>query len=273
MTVVALLVAVVAMLVNTAATLLEAAGSRRATSDRPLWRQPAYLVGLVLDALGWVLAVVALRYLPVITVQSVLTSSVALTALAAHRFRVRRMPRSQLVGVAGVVLALVLVAGATTGQRSEGTLPSAAAPVLLVVALALAAAGLPLARAGRPLVLAAAAGTAYGGAALGVRALHLSPDVRVDADLLGRPLVWAVVVFGVTGVLLVAAALRHGQPGPVVGVVSVTEVVLPGSAGLVLLGDAVRPGWTPVLVVGVLAVAASVALLSRSGSRVPSRAV
>lgn len=273
MTVVALLVAVVAMLVNTAATLLEARGSRRATAARPLWRQPLYLAGIALDGLGWVLAVVALRYLPVITVQSVLTSSVALTALASHRFRVRRLPRSQLVGVVGVVGGLVLVAGATAGQRAEGALPSATAPILLAVAVGLAAAALPLARAGRPLLLAAAAGTAYGGAALAVRALHLTPDVRADLDLLGRPLVGAVALFGVTGVLLVAAALRTGQPGPVVGVLSVTEVVLPGSVGLVLLGDAVRSGWVPALVVGVLAVAGSVALLSRSGRRVPARAV
>lgn len=267
-----LLAAVAAMLVNTAATLLEASGSRRATSARPLWRQPRYLVGLALDGLGWVLAVVALRSLPVITVQSVLTSSVALTALGAHRFRVRDLPTSQLLGVVGVVLGLVLVAGASGSERPDD-LPPAAAPVLLVVAVLLAAVALPLARSGRPLLVAAVAGTAYGGAALGVRALHLSPEVRADLALLGRPLVWAVVLFGVVGVLLVAAALRGGEPGPVTGVLSVTEVVVPGSAGLVLLGDAVRPGWGPVLVVGVLALVASVALLSRTGRRVALPAV
>jgi len=263
----ALLAAVAAMLANTAATLLEARGSRRARRGAPVWRQPAYLLGLALDGLGWALSVVALRSLPVITVQSVLTSSVALTTLASHRFRVRDLPGGQLAGVLGVVVGLVLVAGASASDR-PAALPAGASPVLLATAVLLALLAVPLSRCGRPFLVAAVAGVAYGGAALGVRALHLTPDVTADVALLARPLVWAVVVFGVVGVALVAAALRDGAPGPVTAVLSVTEVVVPGSAGLVLLGDAVRPGWGWALVVGVLAVVVSVAVLARaSGSR------
>jgi len=267
--VLALLAAVAAMLANTAATLLESHGSRRARTRGPVWRQPTYLAGLALDGLGWLLAVVALRSLPVITVQSVLTSSVALTTLASYRFRVRDLPGGQLAGVLGVVGGLVLVAGASASDRPDD-LPVGATPVLLAAAVLLAALAWPLARCGRPFLVAAVAGVAYGGAALGVRALHLSPDVDADLALLARPLVWSVAVFGVVGVVLVAAALRDGSPGPVTAVLSVTEVVVPGSAGLVLLGDAVRPGWGWALAVGVLAVVLSVAVLARSaGSRLP----
>ncbi|WP_299038627.1 hypothetical protein [uncultured Pseudokineococcus sp.] len=260
---VALLAALAAMLANTAATLLESHGSRRARTRGPVWREPTYLAGLALDALGWLLAVVALRSLPVITVQSVLTSSVALTTLASYRFRVRDLPGAQLAGVLGVVVGLVLVAGSSSGDRPPD-LPTGAAPVLLATAVLLAVLVVPLTRCGRPFLVAAVAGISYGGAALGVRALHLTPDVGADLALLARPLLWAVVLFGVVGVVLVAAALRDGAPGPVTAVLSVTEVVVPGSAGLVLLGDAVRPGWGWALVVGVVAVVGSVAVLARA---------
>ncbi|MEJ5913471.1 hypothetical protein [Pseudokineococcus sp. 1T1Z-3] len=262
MTLLGLAAALAAMLANTAATLLEAAGSRRASADRPVWRQPAYLLGLALDGVGWVLAVVALRFLPVVAVQSVLTSTVALTTLAAHRFDVRRVPRAQLVAVGGVVLGLVLVAASAAPGR-PAALPSAAVPVLVASALVLAALALPVLRSGRPLLMAAVAGAAYGGTALSVRALHITSDLAEDMRLLTQPLTYALVVMSVVGVLLVAAALREGAPGTVTAVLSVTEVLLPGLAGLALLGDGVRPGWAPALAVGVAVLVASVLVLAR----------
>lgn len=266
MTVLALAVAVVAMLANTAATLLEARGSRRARPGQPVWRQPSYVVGLLLDGLGWVLAVVALRTLPVFAVQSVLTSSVALTTVL-HRGGVRRLGRGEAAGVVGVVLGLVLVAGSAATDRPD-SLPAAATPVLVGAAVLLAVLARRVARCGRPLVVAAVAGIAYGGAALCVRALHITDDLVADLRLLEHPLTWSLVVLGVVGVVLVAAALRDGSPGTVTAVLSVTEVLVPGGAGLLLLGDAVRPGWEPALAVGVLLLVGSVLLLARQGEQV-----
>jgi len=265
-TVLAFAVAVAAMLANTAATLLEARGSRRARPGQPVWRQRSYVVGLLLDGLGWVLAVVALRTLPVFAVQSVLTSSVALTTVL-HRGGVRRLGRGEAAGVVGVVLGLVLVAGSAATDRPD-SLPAAATPVLVGAAVVLAVVARPVARCGRPLVVAAVAGIAYGGAALSVRALHITDDLVADLRLLEHPLTWSLVVLGVVGVVLVAAALRDGSPGTVTAVLSVTEVLVPAGAGLLLLGDAVRPGWEPALAVGVLLLVGSVLLLARQGEQV-----
>ena len=49
-----------------------------------MWQQPWFLAGLFADVLAWVLTVVALRYLPVFAVQSILAGAIALTALAEH---------------------------------------------------------------------------------------------------------------------------------------------------------------------------------------------
>ena len=77
----ALLIAATAMVGNTVAALWEARGSRLAKYGRPVWLQPWFLAGLLADVVAWVLTVVALRYLPVFAVQSILAGAIALTTL------------------------------------------------------------------------------------------------------------------------------------------------------------------------------------------------
>ncbi|MGY1617604.1 hypothetical protein ACI797_12765 [Geodermatophilus sp. SYSU D00691] len=272
MTALALLAALAAMLSNSAASLLESDGSRRAAAGRPVWRQPRYLVGLVLDAAGWLLSVVALRFLPVFAVQAVLAGTVPVTAAAASR-GLRGWSRARLLALAGVVLGIALVAAAAAPGRAPRR-PAPATPVLLAAAGVLVLAAVPLLRSGRPLALAGAAGAAFGGVSLAVRAVHVrSAGWSSVLELLAEPLAYAVVVFGATGTVLLARALRAGAVAAVVAVLTVTEVVLPGLVGLALLGDRVRPGWAPALVAGWLLTVAAVVVLARTpaGGRVGTR--
>ncbi|RBY82137.1 hypothetical protein DQ238_05980 [Geodermatophilus sp. TF02-6] len=169
MTALALAAPVAAMLVNTTASLLEAGGARRARAGSPVWRQPRYLAGLAFDALGWALSVAALRVLPVFAVQTVLTGTVAVTAVAAHGGDPRRLPVRERYAVAAVVVGLVLVAASADPGRPD-RLPAGAVPVLLVSTGLLLAAAVPVARAGHPLLTTAVAGLAFGGVSLSVRA-------------------------------------------------------------------------------------------------------
>jgi len=105
---------------------------------------------------------------------------------------------------------------------------------------------------------------------LAVRAVHVRSSLWTSVtDLLTEPLAWAVLVFGATGTVLLAAALRRGLVGTVVAVLSVTEVLVPGLVGLALLGDRVRPGWSPVLVAGWVLTVAGVVLLARPAGSAP----
>jgi len=254
--------AVLAMLINSAASLLEAEGSRRVRPSRPLATQPMYVGGLVLDGLGWLLSVVALRSLPVVTVQSVLAGSVAVTTVADRSGRMRGLPRRQVLGVAAVVLGLVLVAASAQPGR-PAALPAAAQPVLLTAAVVGLLALEPVRRSGGALPTAFLAGLAFGGVALSVRALHVrSSGWDAFLELGAEPLTYAVLVFGLTGTLWTAAALRSGAVGMVTAVLSTTQVVVPGLIGLLLLGDQVRPDWVPALVVGLTLTVAGVVLLA-----------
>lgn len=268
MTALALAAAVAAMLANTAASLLESAGARQARAGVPVWRRPRYLVGLALDGLGWVLSVAALRVLPVFAVQSVLTGTVAVTPVAAHGGDPRRLPCRERCAVVAVVMGLVLVTASAAPGRAD-RLPAAAVPVLVALTGVLLAVAVPVARSGRPLLMTAAAGLAFAGVSLSVRAVHVASSVWASvADLLSEPLAWAVVVLGAVGTTLLTRAMRRGRVDEVVGVLSVVEVVVPGLVGLALLGDRVRPGWIPVLAVGWVLTLAGVVLLARPRARV-----
>ncbi|TCK21527.1 hypothetical protein [Pseudonocardia endophytica] len=264
MTILALLAAAGAMVGNTVAALWEARGSRLARYGRALWLQPWFIAGLVADVLAWLLTVVALRFLPVFAVQAILAGAIALTTLADNGWSPWNLVRRERVGVVSVLAGLVLVAGSAAPDRPED-LPEAATPILLVSFGLLLVAAPFVWRVGRPMLLALLAGLGFGGTALAVRALHPGPvSWSSIGDLLRDPLVYAVVVMGVLGVLAFAAALRDGSVGTATAVLSVTEVVVPGIVGLVLLGDRIRDGWEVPAAVGVVLALAGVLLLTRS---------
>jgi hypothetical protein len=264
MTALSLVAAVAAMLANSAASVLESRGSRQAGRGRPIWRQPRYLTGLAVDGLGWVLSVLALRALPVVAVQSVLAGTVPVTLLATRGWRLAALSRRERSAVAMVVAGLVLVAAGAAPGRAE-RLPPAPEPVLLGAAVALLAVLVPALRSGRPLLMTAVAGVAFGGVSLSVRAVHIASSLWTSVrDLLAEPLAYAVLAFGAAGTVLVAAAMRRGVVGTVVGVLQVTEVVVPGLVGLMLLGDRARSGWEAALAVGWVLTVAGVVLLARA---------
>ena len=271
MTALAFAAAVAAMLVNSLASLLESSGSRRTGPGRPQWRQPRYLVGLACDGMGWVLSVVSLRVLPVFAVQSVLAGTVPVTAVAAVGGNPRRLPRRQLAAAVLVVTGLGLVAASAAPGRAP-RLPPAATPVLLTTALLVVLVALAL-RSNSPLVLAALAGVAFGGVSLSVRAVHIASSLWTSVrDLLTEPVTYAVLVFGATGTVLLTGAMRRAAVGSVVAVLSVTEVVVPGLVGLVLLGDRVRPGWGVALGIGWALAVAGLVLLTRASASRPAAA-
>ncbi|MDN5915273.1 MAG: hypothetical protein L0I76_09240 [Pseudonocardia sp.] len=264
MTILALLLAGAAMVGNTVAALWQAKGSRLARYGGALWLQPWFLAGLFVDIGAWVLTVAALQFLPVFAVQAILAGAIALTTLADNGWSAWNLDRSQRIGVVAVLAGLVLVAGSAAPER-PAELPAVATPILLVSFALLLVAAPFVWRAGRPMLLAFLAGLGFGGTALAVRAVHPGP-LSWDSlgGLLTDPLVYAVVVMGLLGVLAFAAALRDGAVGTATAVLSVTEVVVPGLVGLALLGDRIRDGWVPAAAIGLVVALAGVVLLTRS---------
>ena len=260
--VIGLAFALAAMVLNSAAGLLESDATRHVTPQRSLVGQPRYLGGLVVDGLGWACTVVALRYLPVFVVQAVLGGAIALTAIGARIAYGSTLRRVDRVACGACVVGLVLVAASAGRERPDA--PSWTAMLVLAVAAGLLVVCLVASWTSTvswPLALIA--GLGFGGSSVAVRAVHLGAG-QDPLTLLRAPAVYLVVVFGAVGLIGYSRALGRSSLPRVTAILLVTEVTVPGLAGIVLLGDSVRPGWWPAMTAGLLLAVAGVVVLAGS---------
>lgn len=261
--------ALVAMLLNSVGALLQADGALRATRRRPVAVQPRYLLGLCCDGVGWVCSAFALRYLPVFAVQAVLGGTIALTALAGTRLFGTLLRRLDRWAIGCSLGGLVLIAASAGETRPPEQVPGVDV-VLLAALLLLGVAVLVLRRGRAGWPLAVVSGLGFGGAALAVRAAH----VQGGADwstLLAQPATYLVLGFAAVGLIGYSTALSRGQVAAMTALLTVTEVVVPGLAGIALLGDPVRPGWSAALGIGLVAAVGGVVALALSPGERPRR--
>ncbi|MFI5891072.1 hypothetical protein ACIA5D_13265 [Actinoplanes sp. NPDC051513] len=238
------------------ASILQAVGARRAASTVKSFGQPLYVIGVLLDLVAWSCAMIALSQLAVYLVESVLAGSLAITVVAA---RVVLKSRLRPVDAAAVTVSIAaLTALAMSAGPQEDVPPSAGLRLWLCgAAVSVALLGWGATKYGPPGVVACFAGLSLGGAALVGRALAFPDDMLSSVrsavlTVLTDPLIAALVIFGVSGMMLYANALRRGQVGPVTAVHWIAEVTAPSAVAILFLGDAVRPGWS------MIALAASV---------------
>lgn len=116
--------------------------------------------------------------------------------------------------------------------------------------------------------LALIAGLGFGGSSVAVRAVHLSVGEN-PLTLLAAPPVYLVIVFGAVGLTAYSRALERGSLARVTAILLVTEVTVPGVAGVVLLGDSVRAGWWGAVIAGLVLAVAGVTVLAGSPAQKP----
>lgn len=268
---VGVLLAMVAMVLNSGGALLQAEGTMRATRTRPAGVQPRYLAGLGLDLIAWICAVFALRVLPVFAVQAVIGGAIALTAVVGAWLAGARLPNSSRLAVVGCLAGLVLVAASAGADRPPVVSPLVNV-VLLVALLGLGLGVLVLRHGTRAWPLAVVSGMGFGGTALSVRAAHVQTGESFDVGLLlAQPSTYLIAGFWVIGMIGYTAALARGDVGAVTAVFVVTQVVAPGIVGILLLGDPVRPGWVWVFVTGLVFAVAGTAVIAKAPPLRPPR--
>ncbi len=267
-----LLCAVLAALCYGSASVLQATSAQQAAASENLdprllmrlFGQLPYLVGLALDGVGFVAAVVALQlHQPLFVVQAIVAGSVGVTA-GLVALRGNRLSRSEWLALTALGCGLVLLALSAGTEKDEvlGTgwywaMVAATVPVAL-----LGAVGLRLKQTAAAVVLGTAAGLAFAITAVAARALNLPhPWWR----LLLSPALYAIVVGGLLGMLLFAAALQRVSVTTVTALVLGTETVVPSALGLAFLGDTIRPGFPAVAVAGLVLALVGAGLLAKFG--------
>ncbi len=265
MLVLGLAAALVAAAANAGAALLEAMATRRATHAAGVVTSPLYLGGLLLDILGWVLTVLALRYMPIVAVQAIVSGQVAITVVASHWVFDTPLRRVDLLAAGANIVGLgLLVGSAETRDLPHSGLGGTIA--LLVVLVVLAVVGISTAlRSRRSVPIAFLAGLSFGGTAVAVRLVDLDGPVgEVVRTVISDPVAWSLLGYAALGLGLYTVALSRGAVGPVVAVLAVTETLAPGLLGLILLGDGIRSGWVVPFVVGLVLALGGVVVLARS---------
>ncbi|MFI2610456.1 hypothetical protein [Kitasatospora sp. NPDC018619] len=228
-----------------------------------LVRSWQFILGTLLDILGFVLSIVALRTLPLFLVQAVTNASLAVTAVAAVRLLGARLRRGDLAGVLAVVVGLTLLALGSGHSGRDHAAPAfhwallATTAVMLLATLALVRRQGNAAAAGLGLL----AGIGFGVTSLAVRVLDVSGPVTALTD----PAAYALVVGGLGGYLAYALALQRGTVTAATAAGTVAETFGPALVGVTALGDAARPGFEWCALTGFAVAVGGTFLLSRFG--------
>ncbi|MFC9595720.1 hypothetical protein ACFTUC_38730 [Streptomyces sp. NPDC056944] len=221
-----------------------------------------FVVGTILDFIGFGLGALAARLLPLFLSQTVISANLVVTAVLSVRLLGIRLTRAEWTSIGAVCSALVLLASAA-GPEGSGHTQIATHWWLLAIALLLMAGGTVLVRllGVRAAILAGLlSGLGFGALGVGVRILN-GVDPFDPGTLLTDPALYAILVAGTGGMYLHTVALQIGSVNGATAALVVGETVLPGMIGVWWLGDASRPGFAWLAVLGfVLAVVGAVAV-------------
>ncbi|SOB79078.1 hypothetical protein [Streptomyces sp. 1331.2] len=228
-----------------------------------LARSWQFVLGTLVDILGFVLSIVALRTLPLFLVQAVTNASLAVTALAAVWLLGARLHRVDIAGILAVVVGLTLLA-LGSGKEGRNVAPAAFHWSLLATTAVMLLATLVLVR--RDGTVAAAglgllAGVGFGVTSLAVRVLDAASLPAILAD----PAAYALAVGGLGGYLAYALALQRGTVTAATAAGTVAETFGPALVGVAALGDAARPGFEWCALTGFAVAVCGTFLLSRFG--------
>jgi drug/metabolite transporter (DMT)-like permease len=242
-----------------AATVLQAVGARSdGSTDHLDMRLVArlvhswpYIAGLLLDGLGFGLSFAALRSLPLFTVQAIVASSLAVTALIAAALGAR--PSSPEWVALGLVTAGLTLLALSARRQHATPLDDSDRWLLVISVLVVGLVAFLVVRrtAGETphdgWLLGAMAGLLYGAGGIGARILRTPHHVWM---LFTDPALWALVIAGGLGLLIYAMALQRGRVTMVTSAVVVMETVVPAVVGVMLLGDRPSHGGTVISAVG-----------------------
>jgi drug/metabolite transporter (DMT)-like permease len=264
----ALIAAFVAAACYGGASILQALPARRRdASVLAVTRSAPYLIGVSLDVVAFLVSTLALRRLPLFSVQAIIASSVVVTALLAGPVLSVRLRRSEALAVATVCLGLILL-GLSASDSQPGPTPDWLPLAALGSAALVGAVGIPATRKEHPPVpLPVLAGLAFGLLGLSVRLL------AVPSSFLGwlsDPALYALVLSGFLALYLYAAALQRTQVTNATAVVVALDALVPATIGLAFLGDAAAPGRSGLALLGFVAAVGGAIALSRYGGELPA---
>jgi hypothetical protein len=231
------------------ANLLQSVAAANTTSHETLnpkllmrlVRHRTYLLGLLCQVLGFILAFLARRDLPLFLVQASVAAGLGVTAVLGVLTLHWRLPRVEILLLATLCVGL---AGLVISAEPHPSHPLGPAGVvgLVVVLVALSVAGFFAARLkGVPgsVGLGALAGIAFGAAAVASRPLA---NIGSGQEFISDPLLYLLIAHSLVGQLLLGLAMQRGSTTAAVAAMDAAAAVPAAIIGLLFLGDQIAAG-------------------------------
>ncbi|MFE6751525.1 hypothetical protein ACFVGM_37210 [Kitasatospora purpeofusca] len=219
-----------------------------------------FILGTVLDFIGFGLGALAARLLPLFLSQTIISANLVITAVLSIKLLGIRLKQLEWASIGVLCSALVLLAvsaGPEGGHHAEMSFHW----WLLVTTTVLLVGGSLLVRrmgANGAIVAGLLSGLGFGALGVGVRILNGVEPFDLGS-LLSDPALYAILVGGIGGMYVHTVALQIGSVNGATAALVVGETVLPGAVGVLWLGDSTKAGLGWLGVAGfVLAVVSAV---------------
>lgn len=234
----------------------------------------AFIIGAIMDILGFAAGAGAARTLPLFLSQTIVAGNLIITAILGALLLGIRLHGRDWAAMALVIVALCMLGvAAHDGGRTHVSAPFRWE--LLLATIAVVVISLVVVRhAGRAgsVLAGAASGVLFGAIAVAVRVLDgVAPFSLVN--LLSDPAAWTIAIAGAFGFYLHAVALQLGAVNGSTSAMVVGETAVPGIVGVALLGDTTVDGLGWLGVTGFLLAVVGAVLVAMFGSDEAQRSV
>lgn len=229
-----------------------------------LWRliqDKPYIIGTSLDFIGWIFTLIAVQYLPLFLVESVIAFGIVVTALVERIFRHQAISLKSYVMIVIIVIGLILLALASTSQRAK-PISDSVKYFLLIMPVPIALVSIFVAKNKAYIAtisLAILSGLAFGGTSIVGRIFRFSHPLW---QTIYSPVTLAIIVSGVLGILLFSVSLQRAKATIVNAAMTTSQTVVPAIIGIIFFGDAARNGMWYLVVLGTLLALLGVTFLS-----------
>jgi len=224
--------------------------------------QRTYMLGLACQVLGFVLAFVARRDLPLFLVQASVAAGLGVTALLGVLVLKWCLPAAEIallaLLLAGITALVLSAQPAHSRQLGPGGVIVLAAAVVGIGVLGFFAVRLHGALGS--VVLGSLAGVGFSAAAIAARPLA---NEHSPAGFFANPLLYLLVVHSLVGQLLLGLAMQRGSTTAAVAAMDAAGAVPAAIVGLLLLGDRIHPGREWLAGVGFVVTLGAVIALTR----------
>jgi hypothetical protein len=224
--------------------------------------QRTYLLGLGCQVLGFVLAFLARRDLPLFLVQASVAAGLGVTAVLGVVILKWCLPTAEIVLLAlllGGITALVLAAEPAHSRRLGAVVVVLLAVSVPVIAL-LGFFAVRLHGALGSVTLGSLAGVGFSAAAIAARPLA---NEHSATGFFTNPLLYLLIVHSLVGQLLLGLAMQRGSTTAAVAAMDAAGAVPAAVVGLLLLGDRVHEGRQWLAALGFVVTLAAVIGLTR----------